>query len=189
MNINNQLFISFLKIGGFTIGGGAAMIPLMEKEIVQKKGWLNQKEFLDILAVSQAMPGVFAINMASHIGYKIAGIRGATYATLGNILPSLIIILLIAVVSTRYKNNPYIEAVFKGIRPAVVALIALPVFSLAKTAQLTRYTIWIPIIATLLIVLLGVSPVWIIASAGIGGYIYGRYLKIKDKKTNHTERE
>lgn len=177
MSTNIKLFWSFLKIGGFTIGGGMAMIPLMEAEIIRKHQWLTKDEFLDIMAASQAIPGIFAINMASHIGYKVGGLSGAIISSIGNIIPSFVIILLIAIGFRHIDDNPYIEAVFKGIRPAVVALIALPVFNMAKAARLTRYNIWLPVVSTLLIWLLGVSPVIIVAAAGIGGYIYGRYLK------------
>ena len=173
MGIHRQLFHSFLKIGGFTIGGGMAMVPLMEKEIVDRRSWISREDFLDIMAVSQAMPGVFAVNMASHIGYKIAGFRGAIMASAGTIFPSLIIILTIAIAFARFKDNPYVEAIFKGIRPAVVALITLPVFTMARSAQLTWHSIWIPMVAAGLIWLLGVSPVWIIVAAGLGGYIWG----------------
>lgn len=153
------------------------MVPMMEAEIVNKKHWLTKEEFLDILAVSQATPGIFAVDMASHIGYKISGIKGAIISALGNILPSILIILTIAFFFTRFKDNVWIEAIFKGIRPAVVALIAIPVFSMAKSAKINRHNIWIPIVSTILIWALGVSPVWIILSAGVGGYLYGKYLQ------------
>jgi hypothetical protein len=116
MNINTQLFITFTKIGGFTIGGGMAMVPLMEAEIVDKQKWLTKEEFLDIMAVSQATPGIFAIDMASHIGYKVSGLKGAILSALGNILPSLVIILAIAFCFSQFKDNVYVEAIFKGIR-------------------------------------------------------------------------
>lgn len=179
--MNKKLFLTFMKIGGFTIGGGMAMVPIMEAEIVTKNKWLTKEEFLEILAVSQATPGIFAVDMASHIGYKVSGIKGAIISALGNILPSLVIILLIAFFFSAFKDNVWVEAIFKGIRPAVVALIALPVFSMAKSANITRKNIWIPIISTILIWALGVSPVWIIFCSGLGGYFYGKYLQ-KNKK-------
>jgi len=175
--VNKDLFFTFLRIGGFTIGGGMAMVPMMEAEIVNKKHWLTKEEFLDILAVSQATPGIFAVDMASHIGYKISGIKGAIISALGNILPSIVIILLIAFFFTQFKDNVWVEAIFKGIRPAVVSLIALPVFSMAKSAKINKHNIWIPIVSTILIWALGVSPAWIILCAGIGGFLYGKYLQ------------
>jgi chromate transporter len=174
-----QLFTIFFKIGAFTIGGGYAMIPLIEAEIVTKKGWVTKEDFLDLLAIAQSAPGVFAVNIAIFIGYRLRGVRGCLVTALGAILPSFLIILCIALFFLRFKENPTVEAIFKGIRPAVVALIAAPTFNLAKAAKINRYTIWIPIISALLIWLLGFSPIWIILLAGIGGYVWN--LKIKNK--------
>lgn len=185
--MNKKLFLTFLKIGGFTIGGGMAMVPIMEADIVTKNKWLTKEEFLDILAVSQATPGLLAVDMASHIGYKIHGMKGALSASLGTILPSLVIILLIAFFFSTFKDNVWVEAIFKGIRPAVVALISLPVFSMAKSAKLTRSNIWIPIASTILIWALGVSPVWIIFGAGFGGYCYGKYLLKKERENKQND--
>lgn len=173
-----QLFYIFFKIGAFTIGGGYAMIPLIEAEIVTKKGWVAKEDFLDLLAIAQSAPGVFAVNIAIFIGYRLRGVRGCIVTALGAILPSFLIILCIALFFLRFKENPTVEAIFRGIRPAVVALIAAPTFNLAKAAKINRYTIWIPIISALLIWLLGFSPIWIILLAGIGGYVWE--LKIKN---------
>lgn len=173
-----QLFTIFFKIGAFTVGGGYAMIPLIEAEIVTKKGWVTKEDFLDLLAIAQSAPGVFAVNIAIFIGYRLRGVRGCLVTALGAILPSFLIILCIALFFLRFKENPTVEAIFKGIRPAVVALIAAPTFNLAKAAKINRYTIWIPIISALLIWLLGFSPIWIILLAGIGGYVWN--LKIKN---------
>ena len=169
-----QLFMTFAKIGSFTLGGGYAMVPVMQKEIVDKKGWLASDEFMDILAVSQATPGLFAMNMASHIGYKLKGTLGGIVGALAVALPSIIAILLIAMFFQAFKSNIYVEKIFMGIRPAVVALIAAPCFSMARTAKINRYNIWIPVVAALLICAFGVSPIWVILAAGIGGFIYGR---------------
>ena len=167
-----QLFYIFFKIGAFTIGGGYAMIPLIEAEIVTKKGWVAKEDFLDLLAIAQSAPGVFAVNIAIFIGYRLRGVRGCIVTALGAILPSFLIILCIALFFLRFKENPTVEAIFRGIRPAVVALIAALTFNLAKAAKINRYTIWIPIISALLIWLLGFSPIWIILLAGIGGYVW-----------------
>jgi chromate transporter len=172
-----QLFTIFFKIGAFTVGGGYAMIPLIEAEIVTKKGWVTKEDFLDLLAIAQSAPGVFAVNIAIFIGYRLRGVRGCLITALGAILPSFLIILCIALFFLRFKENPTIEAIFKGIRPAVVALIAAPTFNLAKAAKINRYTIWIPIISALLIWLLGFSPIWIILLAGIGGYVWNLRIK------------
>jgi len=169
-----QMFWTFNKIGAFTLGGGYAMLPIMEKEIVDKHQWLSREEFMDILAVSQSMPGLFAMNMASHIGYKLRGLWGGIVGTMGVALPSIVSILLIAMFFQAFKDNIYVEKIFRGVRPAVVALIAAPVFTMAKTAKLNRRNCWIPIVACILIAAFGVSPIWIILAAGLGGFVYGK---------------
>lgn len=172
-----QLFLTFLKVGAFTLGGGYAMVPIMEKEVVDKHEWLSREDFMNILAVSQAMPGLFAMNMASHIGHKRFGVWGGIVGTMGVALPSILAILLIAMFFQEFKDNIYVEKAFRGIRPAVVALIAAPVFRMARTAKINLHNLWIPIVACLLIWLLGVSPIWIILAAGVGGYVYGKITK------------
>ena len=171
--MNKELFLTFLKIGGFTLGGGPAMVPMMEQEVVNKNHWLTKEEFLDILAVSQATPGIFAVDMASHIGYKLGGIRSGIWAALGVVTPSLVIILCIAIVFSRFRDNYFVECFFKGVRPAVVALLAIPVFSMAKSAKITWSNCWIPILSTILIWLCGISPAIIILVAGVSGFLYG----------------
>jgi len=176
-DINKDLFITFMKIGGFTLGGGPAMVPMMEKEVVDKHQWLSKEEFLDIYAVSQATPGIFAVDMASHIGYKLGGIRSGIWASLGVVAPSIVIILGIAILFSQFKDNIWVEAFFKGVRPAVVALLAIPIFSMAKSAKITWHNLWIPILATILIWWCGVSPAWIIFAAGLGGFLWGKFRK------------
>ena len=177
MNIYWELFKTFFKIGIFTLGGGYAMIPLIEEEVVNKKQWVSKDEMLDLIAIAQSCPGVFAINIATFIGYKLNKARGAIATTVGTALPSFMIILLIALFFHQFEDNRIVAAMFKGIRPAVVALIAVPTFNLGKRAQLNKWTIWIPILSALLIWLLGVSPIWIIIAAGIGGYLWGKVKK------------
>ena len=176
MNIYWESFKTFFKIGIFTLGGGYAMIPLIEEEVVNRKHWVSKDEMLDLIAIAQSCPGVFAINIAIFIGYKLKKERGAIATALGTALPSFLIILAIAMFFSQFKDNPIVAAMFRGIRPAVVALIAVPTFNLGKRAELNKWTIWIPIVSALLIWLLGVSPIWIIIAAGIGGYLYGRFV-------------
>ena len=173
-NINWESFKTFFKIGIFTLGGGYAMIPLIEEEVVNRHRWVSREEMLDLIAIAQSCPGVFAINIAIFIGYKLNKVRGAIATSLGTALPSFLIILIIAMFFHQFEDNKVVAAMFRGIRPAVVALIAVPTFNLGKRAQLNKFTIWIPIISALAIWLLGVSPIWIIILAGLGGYIYGR---------------
>lgn len=170
----HKLFWTFSKIGLFTLGGGYAMVPLLESELVDKGKYLTKDEFVDIMAVSQASPGVFAINMASHIGNKLYGTKGGVVCSLGTAMPSIVIIVLIAMFFQAFKGNIYIEKIFRGIRPAVVALIAAPCFSLARSAKLNVHTMWIPVVCCILITLFGVSPVWIILAAALFGFFYGK---------------
>ena len=150
------------------------MIPLIEEEVVNRKQWVSKDEMIDLIAIAHSCPGVFAINISTFIGYKLNKTRGAIATTIGTALPSFLIILAIAMFFSQFKDNPYVAAMFKGIRPAVVALIAVPTFNLGKRAQLNMWTIWIPVVSSLLIWLLGLSPIWIIIAAGIGGYVYGK---------------
>ena len=170
-------FKTFFKIGAFTLGGGYAMIPMIEAEVVDRHRWIDREEFLDIIAIAQSCPGVFAINMSVFIGYKMKKTSGAVCSALGTALPSFVIILLIAMFFARFKDHPVVESIFRGIRPAVVALIAVPTFNMARSAHITLSNCWIPIITALLIYLLHVNPVFIILWAGLAGYLYGQYLK------------
>lgn len=169
-----KLFATFFRIGVFTFGGGYAMIPLIEKDIVERNRWVGREDFVDLLAVAQSAPGIFAVNMAVFIGYKLRGTRGAIAAALGCVLPSVVIILLIALFFRQFRHLPIVNNVFMGLRPAVVALIAVPVFSVAKSAKLGWSTAWIPVLSALLIVAFGVSPVYVIAVAALAGFVWGK---------------
>lgn len=167
-----QLFYTFFKIGAFTLGGGYAMIPLVQREVVDNRGWIAEQEFLDLIALAQSAPGIIAVNTAVFVGYKIRGIRGMLAAVLGAVLPSFCIILLIASCFTRFRDYPAVEAVFKGIRPAVVALIAAPLYKMAISARVTWRTLWMPVLAALLIWRMNVSPVIIIIVAIMAGVAF-----------------
>lgn len=170
-----NLFFTFFKIGTFTFGGGLAMISIIEREIVDKHKWLERESFLDLLAVAQSLPGILAVNIAVAIGDKLKGGKGSLVAALGTILPSFCMILIIAIFLTPdlIKNNEVLSAIFKGIRPAVVALIIAPVLNSAKSAKIGIKTIWIPVVVALLIwsKLPYVSnPILYIILGGAGGY-------------------
>ena len=152
------LFITFFKIGLFTIGGGYAMIPLIEREVVERKGWISREDFLDLLAIAQ--------------GYRMRKSIGSIFCALGTVLPSIIIILAIALFLGNYRDNRIVENVFKGIRPAVIALILTPTIRLASKAGLNKWTWWVPVVTALLIWWIGVSPVWIILAAIVGAILY-----------------
>lgn len=176
-----QIFLAFAKIGAFTIGGGYAMIPLIQREVVDKQRWISKSDFIDIIAISQTVPGVLAVNTAVFTGYKIKGTMGSIVAALGAILPSFLMILVIALFFRRFEENIWVQKMFMAIRPAVVALIAVPVFTTAKEVKINAKTIIIPIAAAILIWQWGVSPVYVILVAGIGGLLYGIFF---DKKKN-----
>ena len=175
-----ELFKTFFQIGFFTIGGGYAMIPLIEQKVVDEKAWVSKEELLDLIAVEQSCPGIFAVNISIFIGQKRLGGRGALVSAIGTCLPSFVCILAIALVFQQFRENVWVEHFFRGIRPAVVALILLPVFRMAKSAKITRSNVWIPIVSAFLIWKLGVSPIFIVLAAGIAGYAYGQYLKSEE---------
>ena len=156
MNFYLRAFLIFFRIGLFTIGGGYAMVPLIEADLVDKRKWVKKEDFLDLIALAQTVPGIFAVNIAIFIGYKLKGFWGAFWMALGTILPSFLIILTIALFFRQFQHVEAVEHVFKGIRPAVVALIAAPTFKMAKSARINRYNIWIPVVSALLIWLLGI---------------------------------
>ena len=177
-----QLFWTYLKIGTFTIGGGYVMLSMIEREIVDRKGWIDREEFMNMIALAQAAPGLIAVNSAIFIGWRIGGWRGVIATVLGAVLPSFLIILAIAMVFQNYKDLPAVEAVFKGIRPAVVALIVAPLCRMAVSAKITWATAIIPIAGALLIWLGGLSPVWIIFVTVVATLLY-TYLKEKKNLT------
>lgn len=150
------------------------MIPLIESDVVERNRWVEKSDFVDLLAVAQSAPGVFAVNMAVFIGYRLRGVPGSLAASFGCVLPSVVIILLIALFFRQFRHIEVVNNVFKGLRPAVVALIAVPVFNVAKSAKVGWTMAWIPVLSALLIVAFGVSPIYVIIAAGIAGFVYGK---------------
>lgn len=149
------------KIGAFTLGGGYAMLPLIRDELIRRQ-WMQEEEFTDIIALAQSAPGLLAVNMSIFTGYRLRGTRGSIVATIGSILPSFIIILAIAMAFSGYQDNPVIIKLFKGIRPVTVALIAIPMINMARTANKTWWA-WLLSAATLAAVaFLNVSPIYIL---------------------------
>lgn len=193
-NLFFNLFVSFFKIGAFTFGGGWAMISIIEKEIVNKKQWIAREDFLDLLAIAQAMPGILAVNIAVVIGDKLKGVKGSLCAALGTILPSFFMILAIAIFLTpdAIKNNEVLNAIFKGIRPAVVALIIAPVITTAKAAGINWKTVIIPV-ATALFIYSGLpyisNPIVFIILGGTCGYLYYAISKNRELKSRKEGRK
>ena len=152
------------------------MLPLIQREVVDR-GWLSKEDFIDLFSVAQSLPGIFAVNISIFVGYKLKRVPGGIVCALGSILPSFFIILAIALFFTHVQDNIWVEKAFKGLRPAVVALIAVPCLTTACSIKMSYKELIIPIAAALLIWKCGLSPVWVILAAIIGGLVYG--LKIK----------
>ena len=166
-----DLFWTFCKIGALTFGGGYAMLPLIQREIVENKKWSTEKEILDYYAVGQCTPGVIAVNTATFIGFKLRGIVGGLVATLGVIFPSIIIILIIASFLQRFASLAIVQSAFAGIRVAVVALIITTVIKLIKSSVKDYLGIIITVITFVLSAFIGISPVYIVIAAGLIGFI------------------
>ena len=175
MRIVWQLFVTFFNIGAFTLGGGYAMLDMIERAVVDRHHWIEKEEFWDMITIVQMLPGVFAVNTALYTGYKIKGIRGAIAACLGAIIPSIVIILVIAVFFLEYKENPVVERIFRGIRPCVVALILSPSIKMFINAKVNWKTAVFPIATVCLIYFFRVSPVWIIIATIIGSLAFAFY--------------
>ena len=171
-----ELFLVFMKIGAFTIGGGYAMIPLIKNELDRRK-WIGEDELPDIIALAQSAPGILAVNVSIFTGYKIRGIKGSIAATFGSVLPSFLIILAIAMAFTNFQGNPVVIRIFKGIRPVVVSLIAAPMISMAKKANTIWWSWLITIVSLLLVSFLEVSPIYIIIVMIVLGVTFA---KVKD---------
>jgi chromate transporter len=183
-----QLFSTFFKIGAFTFGGGWAMISIIEREIVDRHHWIEREDVLDLLAVAQSLPGILAVNISVAVGDKVRARRGSIVAAAGTIMPSFLIILAIAIFLTPelINSNPILIKVFKGIRPAVVALIVAPVISSAKAAKLNSKTVFIPIIVALLIwskLPVLSNPILWIAIGGIGGILIAKRAVARNSKS------
>ena len=156
-----KLFGVFAKMGAFTIGGGYAMLPLIEQEMTSR-GWISQEDIQDIIVLAQSAPGILAVNMAIFTGHKIKGLPGSIVAAVGAVLPSLVIILLIAMFFTEFKDNDIVRRIFQGVRPAAVALILVPAVRMAQSGCKSWWT-WAIAIASLLgVAFLKISPIWII---------------------------
>lgn len=165
-----SLFYSFFKIGLFTFGGGYAMIPLVQREVV-RKGWILEDQFLELLTLAQSAPGPLALNTAVFVGYRVKGYRGVAPSVFGIILPSFVIILIIAIYLHSFRDNHVVAAVFKGIRPAVVALMLAPVFGFSKGLGWKRGVL--AVVAAFLVWYFSISPVYLIIFGALGGIAWG----------------
>lgn len=173
MNELFDLFKTFFRVGGLTFGGGYAMLPMLEKEVVDQRKWATSEELLDYYAVGQATPGIIAVNTATFVGYKVKGVMGAFFATLGVVFPSLVIILIIASFLQNFAQYEVINHAFSGVRVAVGVLILNAIIKLWKNSVVDKMGIIIFIITFILGAILNISPIYIVIGASILGLILG----------------
>ena len=174
MRIYWELFSSFARVGAMTFGGGYAMLPLLEREVVEKHSWATEEELMDYYAVSQCTPGVIAVNVATFIGFKIAGNLGGIVATLGVVTPSLLIIMLIASILTNFADVPAVKSAFAGIRVCVCVLIFNAVMKLWKKAVVDKGSLVLFLVVFLLSVFFKISPVWFVVLCAAAGIVLTR---------------
>lgn len=173
-----DLFVVFFKVGAFTFGGGYAMIPLIRRELAERRNWLPPAELADILAVSQSAPGAIAVNVAIFTGYRIAGLPGATAAVLGAVLPSLVVILIIAAFFTGIQHLPVVKHIFFGLRPAVLALILAAAVSVGRDTIADWFSAMVVAAGVALMFFLHLHPILVIVLAGTTGAIYGKWRRV-----------
>lgn len=176
-----DLFITFAKIGGGTFGGGYAMLPMMQRELVEKRNWVTNEDLLNYYAVGQCTPGIIAVNTSTFVGYKRKGVIGAAFSTLGMVTPSLIIIMLIAAFLKNFADYPIIQNAFAGIRIAVCATVLVSICNLWKKSVKNRLDFIFCLVAFLLSAFTTISPVWIVLLAGMGGILIHRKKEDSDK--------
>lgn len=167
MNKYLELFCSFFKIGIFTFGGGYAMIPIIQAEVITRKGWIKEQEFLDLLTLAQSAPGPISLNTAVFVGYKMYGYRGALSSLAGVVLPSFTILLLVAMFFSQIRNNPIVDAAFRGMQPIVVAIMLAPILGFTKGMHWTLIALAAAI--TMVIWYFGVSPIYLLIAGAVAG--------------------
>ena len=164
-----QLFTTFFKIGLFSFGGGFAMIPLIQREVIERRKWIGEQDFLEMLVLAQSTPGPIAVNTAVFVGYKTAGVAGAIMASLGTVMPSFMAILMLALFFAEVRDNRYVDAAFRAMRPAVVALIVAPLIGLVKGMR--WYLMAVSAAVALAVWYFGFSPAYLIALALVVGVV------------------
>lgn len=167
-----NLFVCFFELGLFTIGGGMAMVAVMQEEVSEKRKWMTKEEVLDCLAVCQSLPGVIAINMATYVGYYKKGLKGALVATLGVLLPSFVIIILVVSILGRIDENPYVQGALEGVKAAATGLIAYAAYKMGKQTLTGVFQWVVAIVSLVLIAILGINALWVILGGILVGEIY-----------------
>ncbi|MED4205336.1 chromate transporter [Neobacillus mesonae] len=181
-----SLFFTFMKISPFSFGGGYAMIPLLERAVTEKKKWAKKEEITDVLVMAQTVPGSIAVNTATFIGYRLAGLSGAVVGTLGIVIPTFIIIVLLAALFLNFQHNPIVAAALMGIRPAIVALIIYTAIKIGKTAIFDIKTLIFAVISLILFLFVHMHPIVILVAGGLGGILLNMKKLIS---TNEKDRE
>lgn len=171
MNELFNLFSTFFRIGGLTFGGGYAMLPMLEKEVVDEKKWATSEELLDYYAIGQATPGIIAVNTATFVGYKVKGILGALFATAGVVFPSLVVIIIIAICLQNFAKYEIVQRAFSGIRVAVAVLIIDAIAKLWKNSVIDKVGILIFLVTFIFGSFFNISPIYIVISSAILGLI------------------
>ena len=183
MNIYLDLFLTFAKVGVCTFGGGYAMLPILQREIVEKKGWATDEELTDYFAIGQCTPGVIAVNVATFIGYKFKGYAGGIIATLGVVFPSVVIITLIAAFLSNFADIPVVAHALNGVNACVVAMITSSVIKLSKSTIKDKVTLGIFLVVLALAFFAGTSPVLLVVLAGVAGYTACRMAGMRKEGT------
>ena len=178
MNIYLDLFFTFAKMGVCTFGGGYAMLPILQREVVDKKGWATEEELVDYYAIGQCTPGIIAVNTATFIGHKYRGWLGGVVATIGLVFPSLVIITAIAAFLSNFADIPTVQHALAGVNACVVALIASSVVKLSKTTVKDVLTACIFVVVLVLAFFVGLSPALLIVGAGLVGYVTRQLFKL-----------
>jgi len=184
LNILADLFLTYFRVGAVTFGGGYAMIPILEREVVKKKNWVSEEELLDYYAISQCTPGVIAVNAATFVGYKMAGVLGSVFATLGVISPSIIIITIIANMLSVFSDNRYVTSAFKGISIAVCALVFTTVVGMIKKNVKNIFSVILAVFAFVAIGILNLSPIIVVIAVLAASLIRFRIIDGKMKKSS-----
>lgn len=169
-----QLYSAFFTIGGLTFGGGYAMLPMLEREIVEKYAWVTKEEILDYFAIGQCTPGIIAVNTATFVGFKKKGVLGGIVATLGVISPSLVIITVIAMLISHFMDIQAVQWAFAGIRVAVCALIGSSVIKLVKSTTKKWWQILLAVAAFAVVAVFSISPVYVVIACVLLSFVFGK---------------
>jgi chromate transporter len=177
-----ELYMLFFKLGCFSFGGGYAAVPLIEREVVEEKKWMEKEQIVDIFAVAQALPGAIALNAAGFIGYTVAGLSGSIISIIGNLTPSVGIVLTLSILFSKVSDNPIVQSAFQGIRPAIIGLIAYAAYKIAKTSLVDVTTVIIMILAFVASTFFNIAPIPLIVFGAVAGIVVKQVKCVLAKK-------